>query len=108
MYSGGPSSPACDDAQTVFSRSLEDPREFLGRMAEFAGIKANADDLVAMRQRLVERRECRFFRKMAQKTKDQRAADAKLRLCLITRPLEAVDNRGKWHAAVGVRLRIEE
>lgn len=46
------------------------------RVADFAGIEADADDVLFKRQSLFERGECVLFGEVAQKAHNQAAADA--------------------------------
>jgi hypothetical protein len=97
-----------DQVQAQLAAAREHARELLGRMADFARIESHADELVAERQRLLQRLERLFFAQMAQEAEDERGAHAELRLCIDARAVQAVDHRLHRHAARGVRLRVEE
>ena len=60
--------------QAEFAAAREDARELLGRMAALAAVEADADEAVAVRQRLLERGERRVLAEVAQEAQDQRGA----------------------------------
>src|SRR5204862_1391363 len=85
-----------------------DARELRGGMADFAGVQAHANELVAKRKRCLESLEGRVLREMPQKTKDERGADAQLGLGVVASAMQAADDGAHGHVALGVGLRIEK
>ena len=94
--------------QPQLAAAREDARELLGRMAHLAGIEPDADELVAIGQRLLQRLERFLLAQVAQEAQDQRRAHAQLVLGLLAGAVQAVDHGLHAHAARGVRLRVEE
>ena len=82
--------------------------EFLRRVADLAGIQADADEFVAKGQRLLQGFQCRLFAQMAQETQNQLRAHTQLGLGIHTGAVQAVNHHLHGHAALGVGLRIEE
>ena len=97
-----------DAVQTERAGPGEDARELLRRVAALAAVETDANAVLAIRQRLVERRDRLVFAQVAQEAQDQRAGHPEL----APRPLacrgEAANDGADRHAARGVRLRIEE
>ena len=79
-------------------------RKFLGRVAHFRGIEADADEFVAVRQRVFQGLERFFLAQVTQETQDQGRADG----AVLAGAMDAVDHIGDGHAARRVRLRVEE
>ena len=96
------------EAQAEFAAAREHPSELLRRVATLAAVEADADELLAIRQRLLQCGERRLFAQVAQKTHDQQGADTELALRRLARTGEAVDHDLETHAAVSVSLRVEE
>ena len=73
--------------------AAKDMLEFAGRIADLGGIKPNAHDFIAMRQRRIERVLGARFVEMAQKAHDQVRADTEPALRVRDRAGEPIDHR---------------
>src|SRR5207248_2912056 len=73
-----------------------------------AAVEPDADELAAVRQRLLQRREGLVLAQVAQEAQDQGAGEAQRLLRPLARAAEAADHRLERHAARRVRLRVEE
>ena len=91
-----------------FAAAREHAGELFGRVADFAGIQPDADNLVAIGQRLLQRFKRLFFAQMAQETHDQQGADTEFGLRIDAGAVQSVDNRFHADPARRVRLRIEK
>ena len=86
----------------------EDPRELLRRMAALAAVEADADEVLAIGQRVVQRLQRLVLAQVAQEAQDQVAREAELALGPGAGARQAADHGADRHAARGVRLRVEE
>ena len=93
-------------AQLLAAR--ENAGEFFGWMASLAGVQPDADEEVAIRQRLLQGFQGLLFAQVAQEAHDQGRADAQFGAGALTGAVQALDHDLERHASVGVRLRIEE
>ena len=82
--------------------------KFGRRVADFARIQSDADDVFPIRHGLRQRFECVLFRQMAQETHNQRAAYAPFLMGIVAGAADAVQHGFKCHPARGMRLRIEK
>lgn len=96
------------DAQTQFAAPGKDTREFFRRIAAFAAIESNADKMLTIGQRLLQRIERVGLAQMTQETQDQRAADAQLLARGIAGARQAADHRSYRNAARGMGLRVKK
>ena len=87
-------------------------REYAGklfrRMAALARRQPDADDLVALRQHLLQRFESRVLIQVTQEAHDQRGADAKIGLGRDTGAMQPVDHHRGVDAMGGMRLCIKK
>ena len=90
--------------QAQGAAALEHAREFFRRVAALGGIEPHANDLVQVRQGLVQRDDRLVFGQMAQEAHDQAGADGAL---LASAP-DAVDHCLNGNAARGMGLRVEK
>ena len=94
--------------QAFLTRRREHALELGGRMADFAGIEADAVNAIQPGLGLGQRLERVFFGQMTQETHDQLVGDAILVLRGIKRRENALDRRVEGQAAFGMALRVEE
>ena len=97
-----------DQVEVQFAAAREHAGELLGRVAHLAGVKADADELVPVRQRLFQRGEGFFLAQVAQEAQDQRGTDAELVLRIDAGTVQPVDHDLDVDTARRVRLRVEE
>ena len=94
--------------QTQRARFSEHVFELLRRVADLAGIQADADEFIPKGQRLLQGFQGRLFAQVAQETQDQLRAHTQLGLRVHTSAVQAVNHHLHGHAALGVGLRIKE
>ena len=71
------------EKETGIACAAEDAGEFLGRMAELGRIESDADEFMAVRQRLIERALGIGLVEMAEEAQDEVRLDAELRRGII-------------------------
>ena len=91
-----------------FPAACEHPRKLFRRVAHLAGIQADANDLVLIRQRLLQRFKRLSLAQVAQKAHDQQGADPQLRFGVNTCPVQAVDDDAHADTARRVGLRVKK
>src|SRR3546814_12881545 len=77
-------------------------------MALLRRVEADADDALAIGQRLVQRLHRRLGRKVTQKTEDDLRGDAEFALAVAQGLFDALEDGREGYAAPGVSLRVEE
>ena len=97
-----------DKVQAVCVRQGKHVFEFFRWVAHFAGIQTHANEFVFERQSLIEGLQGGFFAQVAQEAQDELRTHAQLRLRIRTRAVQAVDDGGHGHAALGVGLWVKE
>src|SRR6185369_6027627 len=97
-----------DAVQAELAGAREDAGELCRRMAALAAVEADADELGAVRQRLLEGRHRLVLAQVAEETQDQRARDTELLRGAVAGARKAIDHGRDRDAARGVRLRVEE
>ncbi len=94
--------------KTLSERASKNAFELSRRVAGLARVEPDADDPVAVRQGLLERRKRGLLVEMTQEAHDQFAADTEFAATFFQRTQQAADYRIEADAAIGVRLRVEK
>ncbi len=97
-----------DEKEAGIPGAPEHATEFARRMADLRRIEADADEFVPVGQRGIERSLGIRLAEMAEETQDQSRLDPERRCGILSRAIEAVDDRGEGDAARRVGLRVEE
>src|SRR5438552_5683791 len=94
--------------QTGLASSVKDCPELRWRMADFRGVEADAENPVAIWQRLLERLHRGLGAQVPEEAGDQSARDLQPVAAVLQCPMDAADHGLEGNAPVGVGLRIEE